>query len=263
MGSPSFRDLWDALVNLRRRNITRDRAQQICSDNPWALTEWIPDLLEAAVARPDLDDASRNSDEPEPSLFTLPRLIWDEARPHFEVELINLADVVGDLQPGAYRVAAHNVTLAEFTIDELGTPHGLQPLHLPLLPARTTATVERGEGGDTWTVIASEQLTLWELGDEVAGFRTDGFPLDAWSNRLDQTLSYRLILAPGLELEPTPRRYVRIDDCLIVHLENDWPSDMRVLLDGEEIWSPAIAASRRRDPRRPHACRRASELGLR
>ena len=246
--SSSFNDLWNTLLGLRRRNQSADRAGTFLAQNPWVLPEWIPGLLEAAVARLELDQAVRDDSGFEPSVFAVPRLEWANGPPQFEVELVNLAEVIGDLESGSYRVTADETSLAEFTIDGLGTPHGLRPLRVPLSPPSITASIERHEAGDNWSVIATEELALWNPDDEVAVFSEDGLGLDAWTHSLSPEHGYRLLLSPGLELNPPAKRFAIVDDYLLVHLEPNWQSELCVVLDGEEIWTPNVDARKRSMP---------------
>lgn len=246
--SPSFMQLWDTLLGLRRRNQSADRASLFLAQSPWVLPEWVPELLEAAVARLELDQAAREDLGFEPSVFAVPRLVWANGPPMFEVELVNLAEVMGDLEAGAYRVTTDEASIAEFTIDSLGTPHGLSPLRLSPSPPSITANVERYEGGEHWSIVASEELALWDPVDEVAVFREDGFGLDAWAHKLSPDHGYFLLLSAGLELMPMANRYAKVDGHLVAHLEPDWTSDLCVTLDGEEIWTPNVDASTGPDP---------------
>ena len=238
--SSTFSSLWNTLVGVRRRNVSDQRARQLLMDSPWALDEWTDELLEAAVSRMDLEPSGRFEEDVTPSLFTAPRLEWAEGKPTFGVELVNLADVAGELPQGAYRCQAGAVT-SEFTIDDLGTPHGLQQLRLPLQPAHVTATVERHEGEDSWESVAAEELLLWEPSEEVAVFREDGLALDAWGTALDPSRSYSLVLAPGLVAIPTPDRWARVDGCLAIQIGAGWPPELGVYLGSERIWDPLVA----------------------
>ena len=246
--SSSFVDLWDTLLGLRRRNITIARASHLLEQSSWVLPDWVPELLEAAVARLELDETAREGFDSEPSLFSSPRLEWSNGPPYFEVELVNLAEVIGDLESGAYRVTADETALAEFTIDGVGAPHGLRPLRFSPTPSRTTVSLERHHGGQDWTVVASEELTLWDPVDEVAVFREDGFGLDAWAHHLSPEHGYRLLLSSGLELRPPAKRFAKVEDYSVVHLEPDWPSELCVVLEGEEIWTPSVDARIRPEP---------------
>jgi len=241
LGSAPFASLWNVLLGLRHRNVSEDRARRILLESPWILSGWTDALLKAAVARMDLTASAETAEDLPPSLFTVPRFEWNDEQPRFRVELVNLAEVSGELQPGAYRVRAGSVT-AEFAIDDLGTPLGLQPLLLPLQPARITATVEQREAEDLWAPVAAEEILLWDPADEVAVFREDGFPIDAWSAALHPNQSYVLLLAPGLDVVPTQRQWVRADACLVVHVAAGWPEDLTVCLDGNKVWDPLIGS---------------------
>ncbi len=238
--SDSFASLWNTLIGVRRRNVSDLRARQVLAGSPWILPEWTDALLEAAVARMELTPSGLSDEEVAPSLFTVPRLEWVGQQPRFIAELVNLADVAGELQPGAYRLRAGAVSV-EFTIDDLGTPHGLRPVNLPLWPAQLTATVEQHHGEDSWEPVAGEEVVLWEPSDEVAAFREDGFPLDAWSTALHPNQPYTLVLAPGLDIKPAQDRWAHADGCLVVHLPAGWPEDTGVYLEGERIWDPVVA----------------------
>ena len=246
--SDSFASLWSTMLGLRRRNVTEMRARQVLALSPWVLPEWTDALLEAAVARMELTPSGLPDAEAAPSLFTVPHLEWEGRQPRFVVELVNLADIAGELPQGAYRIRAGGASV-EFTIDDVGTPLGVQPLRLRLTPDRVTGVVERHEGEDAWTPVAGEEVTLWEQSDEVGVFREDGTRLDAWSTPLQPEHPYLLVLAPGLTIEPTPERWARTDDgCLVVLLAAGWPDGTSVHLDGEKIWDPLIAAPGRPDP---------------
>ena len=245
--SASFASLWDTLIGVRRRNVSERAARAVLSDSGWVLPEWKPLLLKAAVARMDLTPSADDDEDLPLSLFTVPRLEWGEGEPRFTVELVNLADIAGELEPGAYRLCAGAVT-AEFAIDALGTPHGLQPLQLPLQPAVMIATVERREGEGSWASVAAEEIRLWDPADEVAAFREDGLRLDAWSTRLHPNQPYILILAPDLEIAPAPEHWIRSNGCLVVHLAAGWPAELSVYLDSAKIWDPLVAAAKHSAP---------------
>lgn len=240
LSSDTFASLWNTLMGVRRRNVSDLRARQVLAESPWILRDWTDALLEAAVARMELTPSGFSGEDVAPSLFTVPRLEWDGQQPRFVAEVVNLADVAGELQPGAYRLWAGAASV-EFTIDDLGTPHGLHPIALPLWPARLTATVEQHRGEDSWEPVASEEVVLWEPSDEVAAFREDGFPLDAWSTALHPSQPYTLVLAPGLDVKPAQDRWARADGCLVVQLPAGWPEETSVYLEGERIWDPLVA----------------------
>ena len=238
--SDTFASLWNTLIGVRRRNVSDVRARQVLAGSPWILPEWTDALLEAAVARMELTPSGLADQEVAPSLFTVPRLEWVGQQPRFIAELVNLADVAGELQPGAYRLRAGTVSV-EFTIDDVGTPHGLRPVDLPLWPARLTAAVEPHHGEDSWDPVAGEEVVLWEPSDEVAAFREDGFPLDAWSTALHPNQPYTLVLAPGLDIKPAQDRWAHADGCLVVYLPAGWPEDTGVYLAGERLWDPLVS----------------------
>ena len=235
--SQEFSSLWNMLISVRRHNVSDARARQALSDSPWVLAEWIEALLEAAVSRMELTPSSLPGQDAMPSLFTVPRLEWAEGQPEFSVDLVNLADVAGELPPGPYRCRAGSVT-DEFTIDDLGTPHGLHPIRLPLNPSRVTATIEQYQGNDSWAAVAGEELFLWEPLEEVAAFREDGTPVDAWRTALDTSQPYTLILAPGLTIMPPQERWANADGCLVVPLTPGWSLETGVYLGDEKIWDP-------------------------
>ena len=239
--SDRFSSLWNTLIGARRRNVSDQHARQVLAESPWILVEWTDALLEAAVSRMDLVPSGQTDEDITPSLFTVPRLEWAEGKPGFGVDVVNLADVAGELSQGAYRCRAGAVT-TEFTIDDLGTLHGLHRLRLPLQPAHVTATVERHQSEDSWESVAAEELLLWDPSEEVAAFREDGLPLDAWGTALDSSQSYSLVLAPELTAIPAPARWASVDGCLAIQIGPGWPEELGVYLGAEKIWDPLIAA---------------------
>ena len=237
----SFETLWRTLRDLRRRNLSNDKARQILSDNPWVLRDWNEDLRAAATARQELGTAPDEDIEAEPSLFTAPCLEWNGGTPGFRVELVNLTDTVGDLEPGAYRIRIGE-TVAEFRVDEYGTLHGTQYVLLAAWPAKPVAVLERWADED-WSPVATEEIVIWEPEDEVAVF-AEGLRQDAWKTPMHQDRSYDLVLAPGLVVHPPELMWHDPSGCRILHLEAGWPETLAIHLEGDDdpLWDPILDA---------------------
>ncbi|MXZ42753.1 MAG: hypothetical protein F4Z18_13530 [Caldilineaceae bacterium SB0666_bin_21] len=237
---PDFEVLWRTLRDLRRRNLSDAKARQVLSDNPWVLGAWNESLRTAATARRELGTAPDEDGTVESSLFTVPSLEWHGSQPRFRVELVNLADAVGDLEPGAYRIRIGK-TVAEFTVDLYGTLNGKQQALLSIWPAKPIASLEQ-RTTSSWAVVASEEIVLWEPADEVAVF-AEGLRLDAWQARLHRDRTYDLIAAPGLVVRP-PHASVQggQDGATALHLEADWPDTLAVHFEGDAdpLWVPFI-----------------------
>ena len=96
--SASFVELWDALKNFRKNNITESNARSALDKNPWTLLEWTEELIKRARELPELGTAepgqAAESEQVPPEFIAAPRLRWDRSSdPEFASHVENLADI--------------------------------------------------------------------------------------------------------------------------------------------------------------------------
>ena len=240
--SASFIELWDALRNYRKNNITADRARAVIAKSPWTLPDWADELLERCRDRLDLGTADPGrmgeTEETPPEFLGSPRLRWEmPAAPEFVCDIVNLADF--DLAADRYLVMSGKQVLATLLQSGDGSYRSTaEQLVIPAdRPEFMTTIVD--DAGDS---PGSQLVTLWDPMEEVELFdlntgrlkpNSDGVPLAS-------SRKYGLLTSPDLEVEPADLPFHRMaagDYAKKLYLATGVAEqEVAVGLEGEEIW---------------------------
>ena len=120
--SASFSTLWDTLRDFRSNNITEANARRALAASPWALPNWVDDLIEQATKSRQIKDTQGGDEQFEPHPLTFleePQLRWDaSSAPSFTTSIENLADF--DLTADRYRVNVGNDRLTTLLRSDAG-----------------------------------------------------------------------------------------------------------------------------------------------
>ena len=244
--SESFLQLWNALRNYRRNNITEAHARNLLSDNPWVLPGWTEDLLKYAKQRPELGTSGdggsvlHSDEERPPSTFLAePRLRWDgSAEPKFTTSVINLTEL--DLTADRYLVKSGDDALARlFSTADGG--YTILPDSISLSPDSPNIGVALI--ADDGNSPASQALTLWDPTEDVELFDLkSGKRLDANQERLRAGRDYGLLVSSDLVIEPPNMRFHTIGQGIysktLYLLRHNDANPVCVTILGEELWAP-------------------------
>lgn len=252
LASDSFRRLWRALREYRRKNLHERQLRAIAADSPWVLPDWVDDLVHQARAKPELGVSApgeRGGAAPtEIGFLDGPMLCWNPPeRPTFTARLANLAYF--DLSRPRYEIRHGKVILATLLRQDDDTY--LHPDAVEL--SGDTPYVELSLVGDDGSLVAAQDLRLWDLAEDVSAFDQAGRPFDAWEHRLDPGRPYLLLTAPDLQIEPPVSGWQLLGNGVrrLTRLPAGWQPQLRVLLDEHELWTPLLvdsSAGRRPEP---------------
>jgi hypothetical protein len=249
-GSASFRQLWEELRAYRRNQITESRLRTTLESSPWILPEWIEKLISSAQAS---NAAAAAISPPRPDSFlTAPVLHWPPgSQPQFVTQItadlspLRLTEDCYDLRIGG-RLAAQLLRQA----DDSYLPVPSRVIVLDFDQPSIIASLVNSQG----ETIKSDDLELWPADEDVTVYRLpsgERLP-DAFNSSLSPNVSYALLTAADLTIEPQPQEWRLADSqCVkIYRLPANWPSQTQMLLDGELLWEPNI---RQRNPEPPWA----------
>jgi hypothetical protein len=241
-GSGSFRQMWEGLRAYRRNQITQARLRETLADCPWVLPEWVDELITLAQAPLAAATDDTVAQPPPDSFLTQPALHWPiGGEPHFVCQIatdllhLNLTEACYDLHLDG-RTEAQLLRQANGSYLPVPSRAIAIAFNQPLVTASLT-----NQQGET---VASCDLELWPQDEDVVIYRLPAgvrFP-DAFTATLNRNVSYALLTAPDLTVEPEPQQW-RIADsqrAKLYRLHPSWPAQMRVLLDGELLWEPHI-----------------------
>ena len=245
MASQSFVQLWDALRNYRRNNITESQSRQILANNPWVLPDWTDDLLKQARRHRELGTADQGhadrGEQGPPQFMDEPRLRWNlPEEPVFSSAVVNFADF--DLTADRYQVKVGTKALTTLIAvgDGAYTSH---PEEVDLLPNKPEVVAQLVDGnGETQ---AGQLLELWNRNEDVELFDLQtGRRLDGYSTQRTPSKEYGLLTSADLAVEPSglPFHEIGSDNnakrLYLLPSNNEYP--VRVTLCGEEIWNSSI-----------------------
>jgi hypothetical protein len=212
------------------------------------LPEWIPELLQQAIARIELNYASNHQstdllslEEDSAAMFLdQPTISWDTfGTPHFTCRLVHLSFfnlresvyniMVGDRICGSLRQDADGIYRASPS-DEITLP-----LTSPLLVASLVAS----DG----SIVQNQTLQLWNESEDISVFAvTTGTPIDPWKHIMTPQKSYYLLLSADLEIQPPPVSWHHLNTRTRLYLlEKNWPAHTQVLLEGAALWQPKLS----------------------
>jgi hypothetical protein len=260
LGSPTFQNLWRHLRDYRRNNLTENQLRQALAQSPWIVDEWIDEVIRRAKEKLELGTATEGhasaSNKVALPFFDTPRLRWDPpSELNFYCRLINLAEF--DLSKEQYDIVSGGTVVGHlfrqpdetYVLDtkdrqkELVTLSGALPRHIIQLV------------DDSGEVLASQSIDLWDADEEVNLFEMPSGRRvkDAWRDPLSVRRSYALMTSQDLEVRPP----LQIWQLLVEQhkrlslLAMNWPANLQVLLAGQELWTPNLAAAQRPAPVEP------------
>ena len=241
--SASFIELWDALRNLRRKNIPEAHARWILEHNPWVNPIWADEIVEKATERisGDYDDGTDFIEDDQVPLEFLvsPRLIWDGvSEPHFSSSVFNLVNL--GLTSDRYTIRSDDTILARLYGSDFGS-YRPEPTDIRISPhsPNFTATIVDGRG----EVVASQFIDLWDPMEDVELFNleTGKWLEDPWGERLTSGRDYGLLISEDLSIEPSFPQFSLVGRGetrkKIFRIRVRENSPVRVLLDGQELWT--------------------------
>ena len=255
--SNSFLELWNALRDFRRNNITEDRARALLANSPWALPEWTDELLIRARERLDLgtaESASAAQDEQAPPQFlSSPRLKWEmPSTPEFVSDIVNLADF--DLTSDRYLVKSGQEVLARLHEKSSGG-YSIDPEQAVMsadIPDHMVTIVD-----DSGFTLGTQVVTLWDPTEEVHCFdlSTGNLLNEARDGQLVAGREYGLMVSNDLEIEPSNMPFHKIGGTSYAKrlylVRGGEEETVRVRLEGEEIWRSEARAITRYRPIEP------------
>jgi len=253
LGSSSFRELWSTLHGYRRGNVPEAVALRVLQDSPWVLSEWAADILEAArkhVAGVPTEAPSEGAEEPD--FLSAPQLRWEPpAPPRFTMQLQGLLQLpwaetdydlrIGPRAVGRFRVYADDRIQFEPFSDGIYSSSTEEQIELdPLLGPETVARILSASG----ELLADQAVCLWDASEDVAAWDlTGGQPCDCWRQPMRPQHSYGLLVAADLDMLPPPGEIIEAGQSgshHLVRLSTPWEGLFRVLLDGQELWTPLL-----------------------
>lgn len=243
--SASFIELWDALKNLRRNNITEAYARWILEHSPWVSPMWADEIIEKANERLPYGsvDIDAPDDEQARSEFLLaPRLRWDGvSEPYFSSAAFNLLNI--ELTADQYVIRSDNRTLARL----LASGHEFyrsdpEDIVIPPHSPNFTATI----ADERESTLASQFIDLWDPMEDVELFdlETGKCIPDPWGVGLTPRRDYGLLISADLDTEPNFGQFYLIGSgeaskkLLRIRVEENRP--VRVILDGQDLWTSRI-----------------------
>ena len=239
-GSASFRQLWEELRAYRRNQITESRLRTTLESSPWILPEWIEKLISSAQAS---NAAAAAIAPPRPDLFlSAPVLHWPPgSQPQFVTQIatdlsqLQLTEDCYDLRIGG-RLAAQ--LLRQTNGSYLPVPSRVIVLDFDQ-PSITASLVNpQGE------MVKSDDLELWPTDEDIAVYRLpsgERLP-DAFNSSLSPNVSYAILTAADLTVEPEPQEWRLADShrVKVYRLPAGRPPRTQVLLNGDLLWEPNI-----------------------
>lgn len=256
MHSESFRILWHALRDFRRKNLRTEQLKSRLANNPWILPEWIEDLLAQAAARIEIGagaetDILDRRDEII-SFLTDPILRWNSPdTPQFVSYVTNIAQF--ELTEPTYYLMINGrvCTQLQRSDDGIYSFYPSDEIELPTtLPILVTTLISSGG-----QVIASYPISLWDTNDDITVFRATGKRMNAWQDTMRTETSYYLITAPDISIEPPPPYWCKLDaqGTRLSLLQEGWSSSLTARLEGHLFWQPNNKElSKREEPRWAH-----------
>ena len=238
--SVSFIRLWHALLDFRQHRINLDQVRGEINSSHWVLPSWADAIIEGAQARSDLVMIADNPNLAEgEGLLDEALLCWDGVdRPLFALRIV-LARLPA-FHESRYGVRINGKPMMTLLRRSDGSySESAEPrvgLETPDIVVEFVAPNQE--------TAAQEYLKLWDPGADVivwdlqTGSRLD----DPYTDVMSQRKTYALLTADDLHIDPTPSQWTRVGSgthCLS-YLPVGWSTDLRVLLDGQHLWSPNI-----------------------
>ncbi len=237
-GSASFRQMWQALRARRLNQASDDHLRRELDGNPWLLPEWIDDVIRLASDAPIQNVTASPALD---SFLSQPLLRWyDGGSPHFVCQLAAPSNL--NLTDDCYDVRVGRRTVAQLLRQQDGsyqpTPSHVITLDFDQLSITANMVNPQGE------TVAGCDLSFWPPDDEVVIYRLpsgERLP-DAFNATLSPNLSYALLTAADLTVEPEPQEWqLANSQCAkLYRLQAPWPAETKVRLEGELLWEPSL-----------------------
>lgn len=255
--SNSFLELWDALRDFRRNNISADRARNILATNRWILPEWTDELLIRARERLYLGIAesgqAAQEEQAPPQFLSPPRLKWDRtSAPEFASEIMNLAEF--DLTSDRYLVKSGGEVLSRLHENSRGG-YSIDPEQAVMsadIPDHMVTIVD-----DSGVTPGTQVVTLWDPMEEIQCFDLSNGRLlnEANDEQLVAGREYGLMVSDDLEVEPSDMPFHQVGGTgyakRLYLVRGGEEETVRVRLEGEEIWRSEARAISRIQPTEP------------
>ncbi len=239
-GSRSFETMWEALRAYRDARLSAVDARAALAGSPWALPEWIDDLL--ASAREEI--GALPNEVASDSFLTKPLLRWPPGNaPYF---LCRVADNLSafNLTDSEYNLLLDGQVCAQLLRQTDGTylPVPSREIVVPFDRPRATVSLVNPKG----ETASERELVFWSSDEDVVVFRfPSGLRLeDAFTGGMSTNGSYGVLLASDLEIDPKPQdwRSVARGEATLYRFTAGWPANTQVRLDGELLWQPNAMA---------------------
>lgn len=247
LGSTSFQSLWRDLRDYRRNNITEQQLRHNLLLSPWVVHGWVDDVVRETRAKLNisiLNISDLQGGDGSPAFLASPELRWDQSSdPYFECQIANLA--IFDLSSERYEVRQGDQILATL----LRQPDGsyVQPGYIKLdvrHPQHVVQLVD--EAGD---IAASQSVSLWDGVEEVNVYAMPSGKrkADAWRDSLATHHPYCLLISNDLDVNPPVPSFYVLTAAMrrLVYLPGGWPHDLKVTLNGQELWTPNLGRAQR------------------
>lgn len=242
--SVSFQQLWEDLRAFRQNQISEQQLLDTLTKSPWALPEWIEDLISLAKA-PTGWEVRETAAEIAPDTFlSSPVLHW----PHWGAPQF-LCQILSDLSHLKLTESGYDVVISGAVRGQLLRQEGGNylpvPSHVIALEFDTPMIAASlvNENGET---VLEQDVELWPANDDVVAYR---FPSgerlpDAFEDLLTSNVSYGLLIASDLKITPQPTEWTHsASGSAILHrLLKGWPNETQVWLEGDLLWTPKFRA---------------------
>jgi len=246
MSSHTFQELWQSLLEYRRKSITEQQLLKRLSNNPWILPEWVEDLVSQASAKPHLgssgigDIATVRAEKVIDRFLDNPILRWDPpSPPQFICHIANLVHL--DLMESTYDLVIggrHRWRLFK-RVDGSYKVEPTDEIILPVVAPSLVANLVAPDG----QVAYSLTLQLWDENEDITAFRpSTGKSFDPWRNITSSETAVILLIAPDLTVEPQPAQWYNLGIAKLFYLSRGWSPQTSVLLQGELLWRSDLAS---------------------
>lgn len=247
LGSTTFQALWAALRDYRRERRGAEEVRRLIARSPWVMVGDEEELLKRARERAELGTASDQSVGQElgqsDAFLERPHLDWTHDAPQFVLRIADVSRL--SLTASRYDIVNGADVVASLLRQPDGSYHHEPTITLPADHPRRVLILQ----DETAEVAITQAVDVWDPEEEVNLFDAStgiGVP-DPWGTPLSRDRAYVLLTPQDLRVDPPPARWRQTAQGTrrFWDLPRGWPADLKVILDGEELWSPNVGASGR------------------